>query len=377
MTSARVDHTEANLRTALAGTYKVENELGRGAMARVFLAKDLRHDRMVAVKLLPPEMATASAAERFLREIRITATLQHPNILPLLDSGATSGLCWYVMPHVPGDTLRAKMSEGPLPLKDALKIAISVAQALGFAQSKGVIHRDIKPENILFSGGTAMVADFGLARAMYGTMGSTLTAVGMPLGTPAYMSPEQATGAQQIDHRTDLYALGCILYEMVSGRPPFVANSVTQMIRLHVGQVPAPLSSVKPGSPASLDDVVARLLAKAPEQRYQSAEDMITDLEMVAALETLERSTGTTSSHASPAMAEAMRASMAPGGAGMRASMAPGAGVRASMVPSVPVAPPAAVPTPAGKGIPKWVLLIVGAVLLLVAGYFVGQLGGG
>ncbi|HEX9754345.1 MAG TPA: serine/threonine-protein kinase [Gemmatimonadales bacterium] len=292
MTSTRSDHVESSLRQALAGEYAVERELARGAMARIFVARDLRHGRTVAIKVLPPDLATASTAERFLREIRITADLQHPSILPLLDSGASAGLCWYVMPLVEGVSLRQRLSEGPLPLRDALRIAILVGQALEHAHQRGIIHRDIKPENILFSGRHPMVADFGLARAVAGSLGAGITATGLPLGTPAYMSPEQASGSTDVDHRADLYALGCVLFEMVTGRVPFAGRSVMDVIRQHMEQVAPTVASLRPGTPAALDRIVARLLAKRKEDRYQQAADVVTDLENVLARLTVEGEPG-------------------------------------------------------------------------------------
>ena len=274
------------LQGVLEGHYTIERELGRGAMATVFLATDSRHGRPVAVKLLPPEMATATSAERFLREIRITAALQHPNILTLLDSGAAGGLCWYVMPYVQGESLRDKMAGGPLPVKDAVKVAIEVAQALGYAHSQGIIHRDIKPENIMLSGGHAIVMDFGLARAL-GTGGSHLTATGLPIGTPAYMSPEQIMGEETLDLTTDLYSLGCVLYEMVTGRPPFVAPSIPAVMKMHMSQQAVPPTQTRSGVPAPMDKIVAKLLAKQPAGRYQQAGQVVSDLEMVGAMATL------------------------------------------------------------------------------------------
>jgi eukaryotic-like serine/threonine-protein kinase len=292
LTSTRSDHVESSLRQALAGEYAVERELARGAMARIFVARDLRHGRTVAIKVLPPDLATASTAERFLREIRITAELQHPSILPLLDSGASAGLCWYVMPLVEGVSLRQRLADGPLPLRDALRIAILVGQALEHAHQRGIIHRDIKPENILFSGRHPMVADFGLARAVAGSLGAGITATGLPLGTPAYMSPEQASGSTDVDHRADLYALGCVLFEMVTGRVPFAGRSVMDVIRQHMEQVAPTVSSLRPGTPAALDRIVARLLTKRKEDRYQQAADVVTDLENVLARLTVEGEAG-------------------------------------------------------------------------------------
>jgi len=288
VTGPAADRVQAGLKAALSGTYRVEREFARGAMARLFLAQDLRHDRTVVVKVLPPETATAQSAERFLREIRITAVLQHPNILPLIDSGAAHGLCWYVMPYVEGISLRDRLKDGPFPVRDAFRIAIAVAQALEYARQHGVIHRDIKPENILFSGGQPMVADFGLARAVAGTQGAGITATGLPLGTPAYMSPEQATGSSDIDHRSDLYGLGCILFELLTGRPPFTGRSVMDVIRHHMEATPPPVSSLRSGLVPATDALVAKLLQKKPADRYQSAQDLLVDLENAMARETVD-----------------------------------------------------------------------------------------
>ncbi|MEO8449852.1 MAG: serine/threonine-protein kinase [Gemmatimonadota bacterium] len=277
---------EERLQATLEGNYKVERELGRGSMARVFLATDVRHGRAVAVKLLPPELATTISAERFLREIRITAALQHPHILPLLDSGASGGLCWYVMPHVTGESLRERLALGPFPPKDAIRIATEVAKALAHAHRQSIVHRDIKPENVMLSGGQAIVMDFGLARALSGTSGSRITAAGLPLGTPAYMSPEQVKG-ETIDARSDLYSLGCVLYEMLIGRPPFVAANAVRVMQLHIEQAPPKPSEARGGLPAALDPVMAKVLAKEPLERYQRAEALITDLEMAEAIVTV------------------------------------------------------------------------------------------
>ena len=273
---------ETRLATALAGQYRLEGELGRGAMAQVFRAEDLRHARAVAVKLLPPEMATPVAAERFLREIRITSRLQHPHILPLLDSGAAHGLCWYVMPLVTGINLRDRIKEGPLPLKEAMRIGIEVAQALAHAHQLEIIHRDMKPENIMLSAGHAMVTDFGLARAYGASGGSSVTVAGLPIGTPVYMSPEQVMGSG-CDARSDLYGLVCILYEMVTGRPPYAGNLQTVM-RGHLEGVAVPPSQFRPDVPGPFDQVVARGLAKKPEDRFQTGAELVEELEMIRAI---------------------------------------------------------------------------------------------
>jgi eukaryotic-like serine/threonine-protein kinase len=274
----------------LEGQYAIERELGRGGMATVYLARDLRHGRTVAIKLLQPEITTSLTAERFLREIQITAKLQHPNILGLIDSGAQEGLCYYVMPHVEGESLRDRLLwEKQLAVDTAVDVAIEVCSALAYAHSRGVVHRDIKPENILFSAGHAIVADFGIARAISEGQRS-ITAVGIPLGTPPYMSPEQAQGLDNIDHRSDLYALACMLFEMVAGRPPFVGVSIGKVIQQHLQSPPPSVREFRPDAPAALDPILGKALVKDPGGRYQSAEEMLGALRLVAAAETLERS---------------------------------------------------------------------------------------
>ncbi len=224
MLAATVADLLTILRQAVADRYTVERELGRGGMATVFLAEDVKHRRPVALKVLHPDLAAALGAERFLREIEIAARLQHPHILPLYDSGTAAGFLYYVMPYVEGESLRDRlMRERQLPLDDALRIATEVAGALAYAHSHGIVHRDIKPENILLAGGTAVVADFGIARAITAAgpaAGEPLTQTGTVVGTPAYMSPEQATGRSEIDGRSDQYSLACVVYEMLVGEPP-------------------------------------------------------------------------------------------------------------------------------------------------------------
>jgi len=277
----------------LEGRYAIERELGRGGMATVYLARDLRHGRTVAIKLLQPEITTSLTAERFLREIQITAKLQHPNILGLFDSGAEEGLCYYVMPHVEGESLRDRLLwEKQLGVEAAVEVAIEVCSALAYAHSRGVVHRDIKPENILFSAGHAIVADFGIARAVSEGQ-RAITAVGIPLGTPPYMSPEQAQGLDNIDHRSDLYALGCMTFEMVAGRPPFVGTSLGKVIQQHLQSPPPSVREFRPDAPAALDPILGKALVKAREGRYQTAEEMLGALRLLAAAETLERSVPT------------------------------------------------------------------------------------
>jgi serine/threonine protein kinase len=275
--------------TLLEGRYAIESELGRGGMATVYLARDLRHGRTVAIKLLQPEITTSLTAERFLREITITAKLQHPNILGLFDSGAEEGLCYYVMPHVEGESLRDRLLwEKVLSIDLAIQIALEVANALAYAHSRGVVHRDIKPENILFSAGHAIVADFGIARAVSEGQ-RNITAVGIPLGTPPYMSPEQAQGLENIDHRSDIYAMGCVLFEMVAGRPPFVGISVGKVIQQHLMTPPPMVREFRAEAPEALDGILQRALAKDRAKRFQTADEMLEALRLVAAATTMER----------------------------------------------------------------------------------------
>ena len=227
---------EARLRAALSDRYTIERELGRGGMATVYLAEDLKHHRHVAIKVLDPELARALGAERFLREVEVTAKLTHPHILTLIDSGEADGFLYYVMPYIEGETLRDRMNrEGQLPLDDALEITKEVAAALSYAHSHDLIHRDIKPENVLLSAGEAVVADFGIARAITEAGGENLTETGMSIGTPAYMSPEQASGEQKLDGRSDVYSLGCVLYEMLAGEPPYTGPTAQSIVAKNSG----------------------------------------------------------------------------------------------------------------------------------------------
>jgi TolB-like protein/Flp pilus assembly protein TadD len=271
----------APLTDALRDRYTVERELGRGGMATVYLARDLKHDRLVALKVLRPELAHLLGPERFLREIEIAARLQHPLILPVFDSGAvapdTGGAdqcLWYAMPFIAGESLRDRVNrERQLSVDEAVRIAGEVAQALGYAHAQGVVHRDIKPENILLSEGHAIVADFGIARAVDATASARLTETGLALGTPAYMSPEQAAGEAGIDGRSDIYALGCVLYEMLAGHPPF-AGTTSQSIRARHAIDPVPsLRTVRSTVTPALERVIRRALSKVPADRFASAEE--------------------------------------------------------------------------------------------------------
>jgi len=259
-----------SLRAALADRYAVERELGRGGMATVFLAEDLKHHRSVAIKVLHSELTAALGAGRFLREIEIAARLQHPHILPLYDSGAAAGFLYYVMPYVEGESLRDRLTrEKQLPQDDALRIATEVAGALAYAHSRGVVHRDIKPENIMLSGGTAVVADFGIAHAVTAAGDRQhLTQTGTVIGTPAYMSPEQATGSTEIDGRSDQYSLACVVYEMLVGEPPFTGPTAQAVIARHSLDMVSPPSIVRSTIPDAVEAAILRALAKLPVDRY-------------------------------------------------------------------------------------------------------------
>jgi TolB-like protein/tRNA A-37 threonylcarbamoyl transferase component Bud32/Tfp pilus assembly protein PilF len=258
----------SGLATALADRYVIERELGTGGMATVYAAQDLKHQRRVAVKVLRPDVAAALGAERFLREITTTASLRHPHILPLYDSGEAGGFLFYVMPCAEGESLRDRLErERQLPLEDALQITREVADALAYAHGRGVIHRDIKPENILLESGHAVVADFGIARALDAAGAGALTQTGMAVGTPAYMSPEQASGEKTLDGRSDLYALGCVLYEMLAGQPPFTGATAESIVYQQLAATPRGITEVRPGVPAAVAAALARLLAKTPADR--------------------------------------------------------------------------------------------------------------
>jgi serine/threonine-protein kinase len=272
-----------SLRSALADRYRIDRELGRGGMAQVYLAQDQKHHRPVAIKVLRPELAQVVGAERFQREIQIAAQLSHPHILPLLDSGEAGGFLFYVTPYIKGNSLRDLLSrEKQLPIDDALSIARQVAGALASAHSHNVVHRDIKPENILLSGTEAVVADFGIARAIVAAGGETLTTTGVTVGTPAYMSPEQAAG-EPLDGRSDVYSLGCVLYEMLAGEPPFT-GSTSQAIQARRLKDPVPpLRTVRETVPAHVEQVIVRALAKVPADRFATATQFAEALSYAAA----------------------------------------------------------------------------------------------
>ena len=268
------------LAAALADRYRIERELGAGGMATVYLAEDLRHGRKVAIKVLKPELAAVIGAERFVREIRTIATLQHPHILGLIDSGEADGTAYYVMPYVEGESLRDRLNrEKQLPVPDAIRIATEVASALDYAHRHGVIHRDIKPENILLHDGSALVADFGIALAVSSAGGGTrMTETGMSLGTPHYMSPEQAMGEREIGPRSDVYALGCVTYEMLVGDPPFLGSTVQAIVAKVMTEKPAPPSSMRDTVPETVEATVLAALSKLPADRPSSAAEFAAGL---------------------------------------------------------------------------------------------------
>ncbi len=281
--------TLERLRASLADRYRLDRELGQGGMATVYLAHDLKHDRRVAIKVLRPELAAVIGAERFLTEIRTTANLQHPHILPLYDSGILpdertgdpSGRPYYTMPYIEGESLRDRLSrEKQLPIADAVRIASEVASALDYAHRHGVIHRDIKPENVLLHDGSALVADFGIALALSSAGGSRMTETGMSLGTPHYMSPEQAMGEREITARSDIYALGAMLYEMLLGEPPFTGPTAQSIVAKVMTEKPAPLGLRRDTVPAGVEDAVLIALAKLPADRFDSAAEFAAALSM-------------------------------------------------------------------------------------------------
>ncbi|HTX64228.1 MAG TPA: serine/threonine-protein kinase, partial [Opitutaceae bacterium] len=262
----------AHLVAALAGRYAIERELGAGGMATVYLAHDVKHDRHVALKVLRPELAAMLGAERFVVEIKTTAALQHPHILPLFDSGQADGFLYYVMPYIEGVTLRDKLNrETQLGIEEAVRITTEVADALDYAHRHGVIHRDIKPENILLHDGRPMVADFGIALALSAAAGGRMTETGMSLGTPHYMSPEQATADKEISGRSDIYSLASVLYEMLTGQPPHVGGSAQQIIMKIIAEEAQPVASLRKSVPPNVAAAVDKALERLPADRFASA----------------------------------------------------------------------------------------------------------
>ncbi|MEO7858345.1 MAG: serine/threonine-protein kinase, partial [Gemmatimonadaceae bacterium] len=274
-----------------AARYRIGRELGRGGMATVYLADDLPHRRSVAVKVLRPDLVGGISADRFLREIEITAQLLHPHILTLIDSGEADGLLYYVMPYVEGESLRSRLDrEGELPIQDATRILREVVDALAYAHGRGIVHRDIKPENVLLTGDHALVADFGVAKALARATGheratsdpTALTELGMVLGTPAYMAPEQAAGDPHIDQRADVYAAGVLAYEMLAGEPPFTGPNARHVMAAHLTRVPEPLARLRPSVAPALEQLVMRCLEKRPADRWQNGAELLRGLDAIA-----------------------------------------------------------------------------------------------
>jgi serine/threonine-protein kinase len=266
----------SRLKAAIEDRYSIEEELGEGGMATVYLAADLKHDRKVAIKVLKPELAAVIGAERFLAEIKTTANLQHPHILPLFDSGEADGFLYYVMPYVDGETLRDRLDrERQLPVKEAVELASDVASALQYAHERDVVHRDIKPANILLHAGQPIVADFGIALAISAAGGGRMTETGLSLGTPHYMSPEQATADRDLDARSDVYSLGCVLYEMIAGQPPHTGPSAQSVLVSILTEDPRDLSDLRRSAPRSVAAAVSKAIEKLPADRFESAQALV------------------------------------------------------------------------------------------------------
>ena len=269
------------LKTALAGRYEIEREIGAGGMATVYLARDVKHERLVALKVLRPELAATLGADRFLNEIRIAANLTHPHILPLHDSGEANGFLFYVMPYIEGESLRARLArQGELPVPETAKILRDVVDALAYAHQHGVVHRDVKPDNVLLSGRHALVTDFGVAKAVSEATGrQQLTTAGVALGTPAYMAPEQAVADPHVDYRADLYAVGVMAYEMLTGHPPFVGNTAQAVLAAHVTEPAKPITTIRQAVPAVLAQIVMQCLEKRPADRPTGADVLLPHFE--------------------------------------------------------------------------------------------------
>jgi serine/threonine-protein kinase len=272
------------LKAALADRYSIERELGSGGMATVYLAEDLKHRRRVANRVLRPELAASLGVERFVREIEIAANLTHPHILGLHDSGEADGFLYYVMPHIEGESLRDKLAkEGELPIAEAVRILRDVVDALSEAHEKGVVHRDIKPDNILLTKHHALVTDFGVAKAASeATSALKLTTEGVALGTPAYVSPEQAAADKHIDHRADIYAVGVVAYELLTGRTPFLGTTPQMILSAHMADIPERVSKYRQSVPPALEQLVMKCLEKKAADRWQTAEELLPQLEALA-----------------------------------------------------------------------------------------------
>ena len=271
------------LSVALGGRYSLQREIGRGGMATVYLAQDLRHDRPIAVKVLHPELAATLGPERFQREIRLAAQLQHPQILPVYDSGTEAGVLWFTMPYVDGETLRQRLQHtGGLPVPAALHVLVNIARALAYAHRRGVIHRDVKPENVLISQENVFLADFGIAKPVEAGASPRLTTAGLVVGTPAYMAPEQAAADPATDHRADIYAFGILAYELLAGEPPFANLPLRLLLAAHASREPEPIALRRPDTPPPLASLIARCLRKDPEERWESAAALCDALQAIA-----------------------------------------------------------------------------------------------
>jgi len=277
----------SDLQSHFEGKYVLERELGGGGMSRVFVARDERLDRRVVIKLLPPQVTATISAERFKREIMLAAQLQHPNIVPVLSAGEFGALPYFIMPFIDGESLRARMMRGPLSVRETVTILKDVVRALGFAHNRGIIHRDIKPDNVLLAAGAAVVTDFGVAKALSASRqqqgmapaAATMTGVGTSLGTPAYMAPEQAAADPATDHRADLYALGIVAYEMLTGAPPFHGRTPQALLAAQLSEIPAPLTSRRYDVSVPLSTLVMQCLEKEPGKRPKSANDVLRALD--------------------------------------------------------------------------------------------------
>jgi tetratricopeptide (TPR) repeat protein len=337
------------LQATLKGTHTLERELGGGGMSRVWLARELRLNRQVVVKVLSPELAQGISVDRFEREIQTVAQLQQANIVPVITSGDTNGLPYYTMPFVTGESLRTRLERGPLPVSDVIGVMRDVSKALGYAHQHGVVHRDIKPDNVLISGGTAVVTDFGIAKAITASRNEsrgnseTLTQLGTSIGTPAYMAPEQAAGDPGVDHRADIYSLGCMIYELLAGQSPFAGRTPQRMLAAHMSEMPRPIDEIRPDVAPAFAALITQCLAKEPAERPQSATDIAQTLDVIA--------TGT-GAHVAGAMLS-----------GGRVSLGKALAVYAGAVVAVAVLTKAAI---VGIGLPDWVF--PGAMVVMALG---------
>ena len=277
-------HDQKKLAAALTGRYEIQREVGQGGMAIVYQARDVRHDRKVALKVLRHELTSAMGVDRFPREIQIVAQMQHPHILPLHDSGEADGFLYYVMPFVDGETLRARLARlGQLSIAESVRLLREITDALAYAHKLGVIHRDIKPDNVMLSGKHASVTDFGIAKALQKSTREKLTTVGIAVGTPQYMAPEQAMADENVDHRADIYAIGVLGYEMLTGHAVFDGNTAQAILSAHVLEQPKDVRERRPEVPSLLAEALLKCLAKDPANRWQSADELLEQLEMVVA----------------------------------------------------------------------------------------------